>query len=147
MNKVSSTQAPLEFHGHQYIRQILTLSMLSGRQVIIKSIRSQHTNPGLTPYEINLVELIEKVTNGCQININKTGTKLVFKPGIIDSNEGLNVEHNCDLGRNITYYLEVVCILAIFGKTELNLTLNGNTDDTIDQSVDSFARAFTYILE
>ena len=106
--------------------------MLSGRQVIIKSIRSQHTNPGLTSYEINLIELIEKATNGCQVNINKTGTKLVFKPGIIDSNEGLNVEHNCDLARNISYYLEVICVLAIFGKTELNATLHGNTDDTVD---------------
>ena len=41
----------------------------------------------------------------------------------------------------------MVCILAIFGKTGLNLTLHGNTDDTVDQSVDSFSRAFTYMLE
>ena len=121
--------------------------MLSGRQVIIKKIRSQHANPGLMPYEVNLISLIEKVTNGCVVNISKTGTKLIFKPGIIDSNEGLNVEHTCDLARNISYYMEVICSLAIFGKTEMNVTLHGNTDDTIDQSVDSFSRAFNYVLE
>ena len=100
--------------------------------MIVKNIRSQSANPGLTDYEVNLINLIEKVTNGCQVNISKTGTKLIFKPGIIDCNEGLNVEHSCDLGRNISYYLEVICLLAIFGKTEMNITLHGNTDDTID---------------
>ena len=39
-----------------------------------------------------------------------------------------------------------MCVLAIFGKTDLWLELTGNTDDTIDQNVDSFYRAFTFIL-
>lgn len=46
----------------------------------------------------------------------------------------------------MSYYLEVACLLAIFGKTTLNLTLRGNTDDNIDQSVDSFKSFITYIL-
>ena len=90
--------------------------------------------------------MIEKVTNGCQVNISKTGTKLIFRPGIIDCNEGLIVEHECHLARNISYYLEVVSVLAVFGKTELNLQLTGNTDDLLDQSVDSFGRSFTYLM-
>ena len=100
--------------------------------MIVKDIRSTEINPGLTDYEVNLLQLIEKVTNGCQVNISKTGTKLIFKPGIIDCNESLIIEHDCHLHRNISYYLEVVCILAVFGKTELNLSLTGNTDDLLD---------------
>ena len=99
------------------------------------------------PYEVNLLQLIEKVTNGCQVSISKTGTRLNFKPGIIDTNEGVEVEHECSLERSITYYLEVICILGVFGKTQLSLTLNGNTDDYVDQSVDSFSRAMCFILE
>ena len=128
-NKVSSTQAPLEFSGHKYLRQILTLSLLSGRQVIIKNIRASHSNPGMLEYEVNLLQLIEKVTNGCQMSINKTGTRLIFRPGIIDANDGQEVKHDCNLSRNISYYLEVICMLGIFGKTELAVTLTGNTDD------------------
>jgi RNA 3'-terminal phosphate cyclase-like protein len=90
------------------------------------------------PFEMNLLELIEKVTNGCQMSISKTGTRLIFRPGIIDSNDGVEVTHECNLVRNITYYLEVICMLGVFGKTELNVTLEGNTDDLVDQSVDSF---------
>lgn len=51
---------------------------------------------------------------------------------MIDCNEGMPVEHECDLSRNITYYLELISVLAIFGKTVLNMTLYGNTDDNID---------------
>ena len=131
-NKVSTSQAPLEFSGHKNLRQVLTLSLLSGRQIIVKNIRANHSNPGLLPYEVNLLQLIEKVTNGCQMSINKTGTRLIFRPGIIDANDGIEVQHDCDLGRSITYYLEVVCLLAVFGKTELNLVLTGNTDDAND---------------
>ena len=100
----------------------------------------------MLPYEVDLLKLIEKVTNGCQMSISKTGTRLVFRPGIIDANDSVEVRHDCDLARSITYYLEVVCLLAIFGKTELSLVLTGNTDDLKDQSVDSFSRAFNFLL-
>jgi len=108
------------------------LSLLSGRQVIIKEIRSDATNPGLLAYEIDLLKLLEKITNGTTSVINKTGTKLNFKPGIIDCADGLQVEHECSLERSITYYLEVVSVIAIFGKTDLWLELTGNTDDHLD---------------
>ena len=96
---------------------------------------------------MSLLKLLEKVTNGSVVNINKTGTRLIFRPGMIDCNEGLPIEHACHLERNITYYLEVVVPIAIFGKTFLNLTLTGNTDDNIDQSIDSFKNAWNHLLK
>jgi RNA 3'-terminal phosphate cyclase-like protein len=123
------------------------LSLLSGRQIIIKNIRSSDENPGLKDYEMSLLKLIEKVTNGSVVNINKTGTRLIFRPGMIDCNEGMPIEHECHLERNITYYLEVVVPLGVFGKTILNLNLKGNTDDNIDQSIDSFKSAWGHMLK
>ena len=81
------------------------------------------------------------------MSINKTGTRLIFRPGIIDANDGQEVHHECNLSRSITYYLEVICMLGIFGKTEMAVTLTGNTDDLKDQSVDSFTRAFNFLME
>ena len=98
----------------------------------MKHIRSEEENPGLLSYEVDMLKLIEKITNGTEINISKTGTRLIFKPGIIDSREGLLIQHKCDLGRSITYYLEIACFLGIFGKTAMNLELEGNTDDEMD---------------
>lgn len=94
-----------------------------------------------------MLNLIQKITNGTEVNINKTGTRLILKPGIIDSAEGAPIEHNCDLKRSITYYLECVVLLGIFGKQSLNLTLMGNTDDSIDQSIDSFKSSMKYLLD
>jgi RNA 3'-terminal phosphate cyclase-like protein len=71
----------------------LLLSLLSGRQIIVKGIRSDATNPGLAEYEIDLLKLLEKVTNGTTSVINKTGTKLSFRPGIIDCADGMQVTH------------------------------------------------------
>ena len=48
----------LEFSGHQNLRQIITLSILSGKMVIIKDIRSEEENPGLKDYEVDLLKLI-----------------------------------------------------------------------------------------
>jgi len=123
------------------------LSLLSGRQIIVKDIRSQDENPGLSDYEMSLLKLLEKVTNGSVVNINKTGTRVIFRPGMIDCNEGLPIEHECHLARNLTYYLEVVVPLAVFGKTILNLTLKGNTDDNLDQSIDCFKNAWQHLLK
>ena len=52
----------------------------------MKDIRADEENPGLRDYELSLLKLIEKITNGCDININKTGTRLILKPGIVDCN-------------------------------------------------------------
>ena len=147
MSHLKNTQSALEFQGHQYLRQVVTLSLLSGRQVIIKNIRAEESNPGLRSYEVDLLKLIEKMTNGTEVNIDKTGTRLILRPGIIDCAEGMPIEHSCDLKRSITYYLECVVILGIFGKTGLNLTLSGNTDDDLDQSIDSFKSCMVHLLD
>ena len=99
---------------------------------MVKDIRANDGDPGLRSYEVDLLKLIEKITNGTEVNINKTGTRLILRPGIIDSAEGAPVEHNCDLKRSIGYYLECIVLLGIFGKATMNLTLHGNTDDSID---------------
>lgn len=67
--------------------------MLSGKQVIIKGIRADDESPGMKDYEVDLLKLIQKMSNGTDVNINKTGTKLILKPGIIDSGEGLLIDH------------------------------------------------------
>ena len=61
--------------------------------MIVKDIRSEDENPGLKSYEVDLLKLIQKVTNGTDVNINKTGTRLILRPGIIDSAEGMPIEH------------------------------------------------------
>jgi hypothetical protein len=90
---MAQTGQVLSFSGHQYLRQRLVLSILSGKSVRIDKIRFADKNPGLqgvfcsrglsyphwtrfsdvSDYEISLLQLLEKATNGTVIEISVTG--------------------------------------------------------------------------
>ncbi|KAL6305336.1 18S rRNA biogenesis protein [Sparassis latifolia] len=123
----------LRFSGHQYMRHRLVLSVLSGKPVRIDKIRSSDKNPGLRDYEVSLLRLLERITNGTVIEISVTGTAILLKPGVI---AGGQATHDCPLSRSIGYFLEPVVMLAPFAKKPLQLTLRGITSDDHDLSVD-----------
>ncbi|KAJ3492332.1 hypothetical protein NLI96_g8 [Meripilus lineatus] len=128
-----ATVSVLRFSGHQYLRHRLVLSILSGKPVRIDKIRPDDQNPGLRDYEVSLLRLLERITNGTVIEINVTGTAILLKPGIIT---GGNVTHECPLSRSIGYFLEPVVMLAPFSKKPLQLTLRGITSNDQDLSAD-----------
>ncbi|KAI8989654.1 18S rRNA biogenesis protein [Trametes punicea] len=130
---MAQTPTVLHFSGHQYLRHRLVLSILSGKPVRIDKIRSDDKNPGLRDYEVSLLRLLERVTNGTVIEISVTGTAILVKPGII---AGGSITHECPLSRSIGYFLEPVIMLAPFAKKPLHLTLKGITTDEHDLSVD-----------
>lgn len=124
----------LRFSGSEHFRQRLLLSTLAGKPIRIDNIRSQDENPGLRDYEASLLRLLEKLTNGCIIEINETGTSLRYKPGFIQGGSGL--EHDCGTSRAMGYFLEPLCLLALFGRRPLSITLRGITNDAVDPGVD-----------
>ncbi|KAI0797679.1 18S rRNA biogenesis protein [Abortiporus biennis] len=130
---MSGTTSVLHFSGHQYLRHRLVLSILSGKPVRIDKIRSDDKNPGLRDYEVSLLRLLERITNGTIIEISVTGTAILLKPGII---VGGSITHECPVSRSIGYFLEPIIMLAPFSKKPLNLTLRGITSDEQDLSVD-----------
>ncbi|TFK42399.1 RNA 3'-terminal phosphate cyclase/enolpyruvate transferase [Crucibulum laeve] len=123
----------VQFSGHQHLRQRLVLSILSGKHVRIDKIRSEDKNPGLRDFEVSLLRLLEKVTNGTIIEISLTGTAILLKPGIIS---GGPITHDCPLSRSIGYFLEPIIMLSPFAKKPVHLTLKGITTDEHDLSVD-----------
>lgn len=63
----------LRFEGCTHFRQRLVCSTLSGRPIRIDNIRARDQNPGLRDFEACLLRLLEKVTDGCVVEINETG--------------------------------------------------------------------------
>ncbi|KAI0277220.1 18S rRNA biogenesis protein [Russula aff. rugulosa BPL654] len=123
----------LNYTGHLHFRHRLVLAILSGKAIKIDKIRPGDKNPGLRDYEVSLLRLLEKVTNGTVIEISLTGTAILVKPGIIS---GGPLVHECPLSRSIGYFLEPIIMLAPFSKKPLALTLRGITTDDRDLSVD-----------
>ncbi|XP_050221301.1 probable RNA 3'-terminal phosphate cyclase-like protein [Mercurialis annua] len=122
--------------GSQNFRQRLLLSTLSATPILIEDIRAENTLPGLTPHEISFLRLFESVSDDCHIEINETGTKLKYKPGIVMG--GKHYVHDCGVSRAIGYFLEPLIVLALFAKKPLEIRLKGITNDTKDPCVDTF---------
>ncbi|XP_063624374.1 probable RNA 3'-terminal phosphate cyclase-like protein [Cydia splendana] len=133
----------LIYKGSNFFRQRLLLSTLSGRSVRIEEIRSTHDDPGLREYEVSLIRLLDKVTNGTRVELSETGTSVFYQPGILI---GGQVTHNCSTQRGIGYYLEVLLALGPFCKEPLNAVLQGVTHHELDVSVDKVKAAALPIL-
>eukprot|EP01124_Arcella_intermedia_P017999 TRINITY_DN24975_c0_g1_i1.p1 TRINITY_DN24975_c0_g1~~TRINITY_DN24975_c0_g1_i1.p1 ORF type:complete len:309 (+),score=56.67 TRINITY_DN24975_c0_g1_i1:162-1088(+) len=80
---------------------------------------------------------MDKITNGCKIEIDVTGTTVFYKPGILTNGK---ITHDCGKTRSVGYFLEALVMLAPFGKNPLSATLTGITNhtDNLDISVDLF---------
>lgn len=126
----------LKFKGSQFFRQRIVYATLAGKSIRIDSIREDSENPGLQDYEANFLRLLERITNGCNVEINETGTSLRYKPGIISG--GRSLVHDCGASRGLGYFIEPIICLALFGKKPLTITLTGITNDALDPCVDTF---------
>jgi RNA 3'-terminal phosphate cyclase-like protein len=128
-------QPALKYTGAAHFRQRLLLSTLTGKPVRIDGIRAEHAEVGLRDYEACFLRLLEKVTNGCDVVINETGTALRYTPGVVVGGAGLS--HNCGTVRSIGWFVQPLLVLAPFAKQALSITLSGVTNGPDDVSVDS----------
>ncbi len=124
----------IKLQGAVHFRQRLVLATLSGKAIQIDAIREQDQHPGLRDYEASLLRLIEKVTNGCEVVINETGTRLRYRPGFVTG--GNDLTHDCGTSKAIGWFLEPLSLICMFGKYPLGITLTGITNDGSDMGVD-----------
>lgn len=130
----SSSSRVLTFTSHAHLRHRLVLSVLSRRPIRIDGIRPDEDQPGLLPFEVSFLRLLEKMTEGTRVEISYTGTSFLFHPGTL---AGGTFIHQCSNERSVGWYLEPLLGLAPFGKKDLVLTLRGITTDGRDASVDT----------
>lgn len=88
----------LVYKGSNFFRQRLLLATLSGRAIRIEDIRCSHDDPGLREYEVNLIRLLDKVTNGTRVELGQTGTSMYYEPGLLI---GGQITHSCCPQRGI----------------------------------------------
>jgi RNA 3'-terminal phosphate cyclase-like protein len=132
----AAKQQYLKFSGSNNFRERILCSTLSSKPIRIDEIRSLEENPGLSDYEASLLRLVEKISNGCEIKINETGTSIKYKPGLLIGGAIGGITHNCPTSRGIGYYIEFLLRLAPFCKNSLQCSLSGITNNNLDLSVD-----------
>ncbi|CAG2116659.1 unnamed protein product [Medioppia subpectinata] len=134
----------VDLSGSNCLRQRLVLSILSGRPMRVSGIRCKDMDRGLNDSEMNLLKLVEKVTNGSDIYVDERGTRLMFKPGLP---YGGHVDHDCGLTRSIVYSLELLLMLSPFCKHPIEARLTGVTNDRIDPSVDAIKHSAPAVMK
>ncbi|KAL8465698.1 hypothetical protein ACS0TY_034972 [Phlomoides rotata] len=135
----------MRLKGSNNLRLRLLLSTLSSTPILVEDIRVDSTWPGLRPHEVSFLRLFEKVCDDYTVEINETGTKLKYKPGIVMG--GRHLVHDCGTSRAIGYFMEPLIVLALFGKKPLTIRLRGITNDSKDPSVDTFRSTTLPILK
>jgi len=124
----------LKYSGCTLFRQRVVASCLSGKPLKIDKIREDDDEqPGLHDFEANFLRLVEKLSDGCQIEINETGTTMKFRPGLLT---GGRIQHDCGTSRSIGWFVEALIPLCVFAKESVRLSLTGITNDALDISVD-----------
>src|SRR6476469_4799072 len=108
----TALQKYINFRGATNFRNRLICATLSGKAIRIDDIRPFDQNPGLRDYEASLLRLLEKITNGCIVKINTTGTSLKYVPGLLTGGE---FSHTTPITRSVGFFLEVLVALAPFG--------------------------------
>jgi RNA 3'-terminal phosphate cyclase-like protein len=63
-------------YGSRHFRQRLVLATLTSTAVTIEDIRSGDASPGLRPYEVSLLRLLDKISDHHTIDLNETGMDL-----------------------------------------------------------------------
>jgi len=113
----------VETTGCVGFRQRIALATLSGRSVQIDRIRAGSSRPGLCEHEANFLRLVESLSNGCRVQINDTGTRLKFRPGVVT---GGSFTHACNPSRAVGYYIEGILPLLPFAKHPVEILFKGS---------------------
>ena len=101
------------YEGCNFFRQRIVLSALSSIPVQIVDIRKYEDEPGIKEFEASFLRLMDKLTNGTKIEVNETGTSVLFVPGLL---VGGDIDHDCSCERSIGFYLKGSCPLHRFVK-------------------------------
>jgi RNA 3'-terminal phosphate cyclase-like protein len=141
------TSSIIKLEGSNYFRIKIAYSLLLSRPIEISNIRTNSINPGLNEAEISFLQLIEQITNGSLVEISKTGTILKFTPGVITNNYGDEFRFECDNSRCLSYYLEGILPIAMYGKESLKCILIGVTNNSTDISCDTFRNTTVPLIQ
>jgi len=130
----------MKYYGCNFLKQRLVLSVLSGKPIEIRNIRPPN---GLHEFEISLIRLLDRITNGTKVEINSSGTNLLFVPGFL---EGGLLQHECNPQKGIGYYLDALIALGPFCKTPLTATLTGVTNSSDSPSIEYIKASYFNLL-
>jgi len=130
--------------GGQILRTAISLSAVTGREVVVHSIRAKRKPPGLRPQHLAAVraaaELCQAQVTGAEIGSDK----VVFKPG---RPRGGKYVFDVGTAGSVTLVLQTLLPIMATSGLDITVTVRGGTNVMNSPSVDYFEHIFLYHLE
>ncbi|MFP4000338.1 MAG: RNA 3'-terminal phosphate cyclase [Thermoplasmata archaeon] len=129
--------------GGQILRTALALSMVKGRDIEVRNIRANRSNPGLSHQHLKAIEAASEISDAKVEGLEKGSKKITFEPREIEGGV-----YNFDIGTagSLTLLLQALIPPALKAKEEVTLKVRGGTDVKWSPLYDYFENVFLELL-
>lgn len=129
--------------GGQILRTALALSMVKGRDIEVRNIRANRSNPGLSHQHLKAIEAASEISDAKVEGLEKGSKKITFEPREIEGGV-----YNFDIGTagSLTLLLQALIPPALKAKEEVTLKVRGGTDVKWSPPYDYFENVFLELL-
>ena len=130
--------------GGQILRSSISLSVLTGKPVLIKNIRANRPNPGLRAQHLTAVRVLKEISNASAEGLEIGSPRLEFHPKAIEEDG-----YRFDIGTagSITLVLQTIIPLSFEISKPISLTLRGGTDVRWSPTWNYFNDVFLHIVK
>jgi RNA 3'-terminal phosphate cyclase (ATP) len=129
--------------GGQVLRSSLTLSLVTGRPVVLENIRAKRKKPGLMAQHLTAVRAAAEVGRAELSGAQLGATRLEFRPGPVQSG---NYAFNVGTAGSCTLVLQTVLPALLSAKGPSHMILEGGTHNPLAPPFDFLAKAYLPLL-
>jgi len=111
--------------GGQILRTAISLSAVTGKEVLISNIRAGRPNPGISPSHVTSIEAVAELCDAEVDGLFAGSKKIVFKPNQLT---GGTFDFDVGTAGSISLVVQSCLLPAAMSKSRVNLVVKGGTD-------------------
>jgi RNA 3'-phosphate cyclase len=111
--------------GGQILRTAISLSAVTGKEVLISNIRAGRPNPGISPSHVTSIEAVAELCDAEVDGLFAGSKKIVFKP---DQLTGGTFDFDVGTAGSISLVVQSCLLPAAMSKSRVTLVVKGGTD-------------------
>jgi RNA 3'-phosphate cyclase len=111
--------------GGQILRTAISLSAVTGKEVMISNIRAGRPNPGISPSHVTSIEAVAELCDAEVDGLFAGSEKIVFKP---DQLAGGTFDFDVGTAGSVSLVVQSCLLPGAMSKSRVNLVVKGGTD-------------------
>lgn len=125
--------------GGQILRTSLSLSAITGKEIVIEKIRAGREKPGLKRQHLTCVKAVAEICSAEVSTVEVGASSLEFKPGQI---KGGDYHFNIGTAGSVTLVAQTIIPILLMAKTPSRVTITGGTHVSFAPTWDFFSECY-----